>query len=432
MPANTDRASRQSWGTLAGTSSDLPPELLQILSQLLARQAVTAPSTVRPGEPPITAFQPALNLLGSAILGKRANEQERQDQAALGQLLAQASGPVDFPLNGPGAPQGLPGGLAGVAMGADMAGQRLTGQRSRTDQEVVALLSGHPAGQRVANRFLAGQLERRFNPPEQWAPLPGPRGSLIQRNSRTGELKQVVAQANPLETLLGLQFAGGTEKDSNAPWKNIVDPKKRDEARIRFGADADRRISVLHEEVDKSKGMVQSLDRFLYLNQRNPTGALYKFPGSQALAGFSDELAEMRSITDLLTPAMRQGMPGAASDRDVAMFRGATVGLDKPLETNQSVAMGLKTAHQNKIDRTEFMADYVARHGHDRGADTEWKKYLNANPIFAPNAKPGSYTLNENRMDYRTFFDRSRKEVPTPGVAPKETPKPGSDPLGLR
>ena len=97
------------------------------------------------------------------------------------------------------------------------------------------------------------------------------------------------------------------------------------------------------------------------------------------------------------------------------MFRGATVGLEKPKEANANIAIGLKAAAQNKVDRANFIAEYVTQYGHDRGADAQWKRYLEANPIFDPEAKVGSYSINENRMDYQDWLSSGGKRIKGPG-----------------
>jgi len=276
------------------------------------------------------------------------------------------------------------------------------------------------------NAFL--QAKTRSLQPDQWVQEQGPRGSLLQRNQLTGETKQVVGTTDPgILQLMAAQLAGSRETDPNAPWRNIADPKKRDDARMRFGQAADQRLAKEQESVDVSQGIVSRLDRFVALNESTSTGAQYKIPGAKSIAsGLSTDVAEMQAIVDFMTPIMRQGLPGAASDRDVAMFRGATVGLDKPKEANVAIAQGLKEAHQNKIDRADFLARYIAQFGHDRGADAMWRRYLNKNPIFDHQAsRGGKYVLNEKRQSYQDFLANLpwvRGQNPTEQTPAEQTP----------
>lgn len=393
----------------------------RLLQQQLMAKALTGGTggyDFKAGDPPAKAWQPVIQQFGALMAGKRLAKEEgaanKKFQDALAGALTAGKGTpgtpavpfVDEQAEAMGLPQ-TPGLVSEEAV---------PGKKGGRDAVLESLAgSGIPELQMFA---LKGMTEK---PAKTWETINGPRGSMLQRDPATGEMKQVVApeSASLAQLLFGQQAAGReSAEDPNAPWKHITDPKKRDEAKIRFGAAADARLSKEQEDVSKSQNMINSLDRFLYLNEKNPTGGLFKVPGSQMIGtAMSEDLAEMKSLQDLMTPQMRQGMPGAASDRDVAMFRGATVGLEKQPEANRNIATGLKIANQNTIDRANFIAEYVSRKGHDRGADAEWKRYLSANPIFDPKSKPGSYTLNPNRVGYQDWASGGGKPISGPGNA---------------
>jgi hypothetical protein len=164
------------------------------------------------------------------------------------------------------------------------------------------------------------------------------------------------------------------------------------------------------EEDQKAKKMlaveIQDIDRFRYLNKQSETGPMTgagPIGAARRLLG-DKELQEMQSITDKLTPGMRQGLPGSASENDTRMFASATVGTGKDAEVNESVGTGLKTSRQNAIDFTDFKQEYFDKNQTLRGAEVKWNEYLEANPIFDPNAPSGSYELNPNRQGYKDHF----------------------------
>jgi len=212
----------------------------------------------------------------------------------------------------------------------------------------------------------------------------------------------------------GSQFM--PETDRQAPWRKVLDPKKRDEARIRMG-EADRgKVDKMTVAGETASLMANDIDRFLFLNKTNATGPGFGAWGAKGTRGlFDSEFTEMMSLSDKLTPAMRQGMPGAASDRDVAMFKSGTVGVERTFEANQNIGQGLKAAAQNKVDKAAFFDNYHNERGHTRGANEEWKAYLEANPIFDHEAGKGSYKLNEKRQtwqEHKQFGAMPSKAIP--------------------
>lgn len=391
------------------------------LSELL-RLGLTQPnqSAIASGSPLIAAAAPILQALASRkAMGEAQGMQQKLSDATAQDFQRVMQAGQGTPAQ-PGQPfvdeqaqfMGVPS-PEGLKSTPDIPAQ--PGSR---EAMVQAMLSAQNPQLRMAG------LQQALTPKESWETVQGPRGSLLQRNARTGEMKSLVGTTDPtlMQMLMQQQMGRGEAvRDPNAPWKRIQDPKKQDEARIRFGTAADARVAKEQEEVGTSRQIINDLDRFMFLNESTETGAKYKVPGAQFVGtAISDEVAEMKSITDKMTPMMRQGMPGAASDRDVAMFRGATVGLEKPKPANANIAVGLKAAHQNKVDRANFLAEYVTEYGHDRGADAKWKQYLEANPIFDHNAPKGSYKLNENRMGFQEWLQSGGKRIQGPGsIAPQ-------------
>jgi hypothetical protein len=212
------------------------------------------------------------------------------------------------------------------------------------------------------------------------------------REASVGALGVPFADTNPLEGL-GPKEAGKLSAD------------------IRSGAI--KQFQQSREAIDQASGMMQDVSRFLQIMDDGlETGGALALPfAGDVAAPFSPEIAEAKSIGDKLTPQMRQGMPGSASDRDVAMFRGATINIDKPNAANRNIGMGILTSRQNLLDRDAYMQAYFDQNKHLQGADRHWKRYLEANPIFSPDAAKGSYELNQNRASWRDFFSGQASDV---------------------
>ena len=159
------------------------------------------------------------------------------------------------------------------------------------------------------------------------------------------------------------------------------------------------------EQAAQSASMIESINTFMRLNEKVDTGGKLAIPSAARIASsLNPSIAEMLSIQDKLTPLMRQGLPGAASDRDVRMFRGASFGVEKPREANMRIARAMLIQQQNVVENNEFRSRYFSANQTLVGADDYWREYIEANPIFDPNAPEEDFVLNENRMTPEEYF----------------------------
>lgn len=210
----------------------------------------------------------------------------------------------------------------------------------------------------------------------------------------------------------------------SAPWEGMPGKDAMD-MRADVYRDERKYIRGQRDEVNKQEDMIQQLKRFKYLNSIQETGGPLD---RMTDFSFDTEKREMVRIMNKLTPQMRQGMPGAASDRDVAMFRGATVGIGNPKEVNDNITTGMLTMLENQADRINFMEDYLKQNKHLEGAEEAWSQYLKQNPIFDPEAPEGAYKLNTKRQEYRDFFKEGAK--PQRKAGGTATDKPSSEGWG--
>lgn len=162
-------------------------------------------------------------------------------------------------------------------------------------------------------------------------------------------------------------------------------------------------ISEARTAAQQLTGTLPLVNRFIQLNEDVSTGGMM---GNSLVAGaramVDPKVAEMKAITDKLTPAMRQGLPGAASDRDIAMFQSATVGIGKPGPANQSVAVAMRAATKRQQDYVAYLEDYARKNGSLLGAQEEWDAYAAANPMFNDQ---GSGVLKLNKTTpWREYF----------------------------
>ena len=79
----------------------------------------------------------------------------------------------------------------------------------------------------------------------------------------------------------------------------------------------------------------------------------------------ASDLNVVQALLDRLTPAQRQGLPGAASDRDVAMFRGSLPSLLKTADGNRQIMATLSALAESRVASGRIAARAMA--GDDPG-----------------------------------------------------------------
>lgn len=156
----------------------------------------------------------------------------------------------------------------------------------------------------------------------------------------------------------------------------------------RLSAQEEVTLKDLRKEVSGAQNMRPLLEQMRSLARDIETGGAFAMPGAARVAGaFDARIRRFESLTDQMTPLMRNGLPGAASDKDVAMFRSGAPSLDKPREANLAgIAAGI--ALSNRMgDYLAFMDAYGNENNTLRGSNEVWQRYINENPLFAEDAR---------------------------------------------
>lgn len=184
-------------------------------------------------------------------------------------------------------------------------------------------------------------------------------------------------------------------------------------------------LTKLRTSANEMSKVSADMDEFVRLNKNVDTGGAIGALGlNSILKYFDSDRSTMTSITDKLTPAMRNGLPGAASDKDVAMFRSAAPSPDKPLTSNRAIATSAKAFASRNHDYMAYMEAYARKHGGLLGAQEEWDAYSAANPIYEEAPDKDNVPVPRKSKPWREYFPELKPT--TPGKA-----KPKEDPLGL-
>jgi hypothetical protein len=162
----------------------------------------------------------------------------------------------------------------------------------------------------------------------------------------------------------------------------------------------EQRLGDMAKAQSDARDGITKMNRFMKLNERVDSGA---FKGR--LPALTAAEQEMDAITAEVSRKMKQPGEGSVSDFDARMFINATVARTKGYGANKNIAEAYKIMRRNEIDRISFLQDFAAVNGHLRGADAEWRDYIESNPIFIPHpTKPGVIVVNTKRPTYKDYF----------------------------
>jgi len=243
-------------------------------------------------------------------------------------------------------------------------------------------------------------------PGQKFPVIKAPSGKIAPDSGGSGRVTAPVTtdDRTQLSNRLGIPIA---ERD---PFANMKGPQA-DIFKRNLYQQADKKLNEMDEASSTARNMARDMQRFLQLQQQvNMQG-----PVAGRVPAFSSEAQEMDAITDKITPQMRQPGSGATSDFDAKMFRNSTVVRTKNEQANEAIGQAVILQSQNISDRAQFMRDYLTVNGHLDGADRQWSRYLNSNPIFDTKS-PDVPRLNPKRIPYQQFFGNanSRPDQATP------------------
>lgn len=205
----------------------------------------------------------------------------------------------------------------------------------------------------------------------------------------------------PAEHAKKLDALGVPDMPTN-PYAGMSRPSqiKARETMLKTGnAELEKESDAVHKALNSKSDMT----RFMQLTRDLPTTPL----AGNLLPLFSAKAEEANSILSKNIPSMRDGLPGAASDRDVSMFASALPKMTNYREANEGIVRGLQAASDNIVERQRYRTQYLAAHGTLQGADAAWSRYLKDNPIFDPRSEDP--VLNTKRTDWETYFRNERK-----------------------
>lgn len=205
-----------------------------------------------------------------------------------------------------------------------------------------------------------GTMERTRAPEYgEFGPIGG--GFYGQRNARTGEYGNIAA--SPYARGRG---AGGESLSA------------REEARV--GAAA--------ESATSASELGNAAREFLALNADNRrTGHVGQRTGQLANMDiwWNSERQRMQALSRFMQQRMREPGSGSASDTDMVLLQQVVPNLDRLGDANRAGALAIQQYAQQEADYASYLDDYSSRAGTLQGAESRWRMYRDANPMFDRN-----------------------------------------------
>jgi hypothetical protein len=197
-------------------------------------------------------------------------------------------------------------------------------------------------------------------------------------------------------------------------------PKEASDARRKDKEEADKfirdKVAPFMGTVD---GDIDNLKRALALNSQISTGVTYGLPyvggAAKVLSGDRAKINEFDALSAL--SAKQNRIPGDSnvSNLDVKMMQLGTFSSDKEPITNKTIIEFQLAQRERDRDFNSYISNYASVNGRvDAEAQSQWRKYLDANPITTRDAK-GRVQLNPNRMTYQQYFTMPRVQVDAQG-----------------
>lgn len=171
---------------------------------------------------------------------------------------------------------------------------------------------------------------------------------------------------------------------------------------------AQKTLAEQEAEARNQGAAAQDAKRFMELNEKTETGPIIgSAPVSWLRSIANDDVSEMQAIQSRLTPKMREPGSGATSDFDAKMFQSALFGMNKNKGANDAIAKAMILKAKQEKDRVAFNSAYLQANNTLRGADAQWAKYAEENPIFDPTSE-GAPKLNPFRVKWEQYFSGTR------------------------
>lgn len=160
--------------------------------------------------------------------------------------------------------------------------------------------------------------------------------------------------------------------------------------------------SKIDENIAKANDRIAMYDRGAQLLDNGvETGGIGGYIKKNWLptSALSANTQEFQSLVSKLVPQQRPSGSGTTSDRDMAIYEKATIGLDKDTKTNKNILALGKAMAENDKAYEELRSEWASAGGSLSEFDKVWRKYANEQRIYNDDG-----TVNQKRVSPYEWF----------------------------
>jgi len=162
------------------------------------------------------------------------------------------------------------------------------------------------------------------------------------------------------------------EEQQTPSWAQALSPKDKAELNMKLYQEGRKRLADLDSDINKSKPVMDDLNRFGELNRNSRTGGLWEqiLPSSPMLHGADEN--QMMATQSRLGPAQRPTGSGSSSDTDVRLFLGGLPSISQTGPVNKSIREDFQRKFDYAIKKRNAMQQHLNNYGNLNSFDEEW------------------------------------------------------------
>jgi hypothetical protein len=182
-----------------------------------------------------------------------------------------------------------------------------------------------------------------------------------------------------------IEQQSATEVQQTPSWAQSLSPKDQAELNMKLYQEGRKRLAELDSDINKSKPVMDDLNKFGELNRNSRTGGVWEqiMPGAPMLHGADEN--QMMAIQSRLGPAQRPTGSGSSSDTDVRLFLGGLPSIAQTGPVNKSIREDFQRKFDYAIKKRNAMQQHLNKYGNLNSFDEAWN--TSTAPKYSPSSK---------------------------------------------